>query len=306
MFSGVMSPLLGLLIISLFLLRFLRNRKGLIATSGRNIFFFIPLALRGGSLGMHVTPTGQNPLLLTAILCLLHHAQCAADVVEAQKYSVVFSRESAPTGLNEENYYTMRLSNGSSYTCVLPSVTYDPSRGNREDAVQHVPLSLEDLSEVGRALDGKCYTMEESWWTYRLCWGSKMEQYHLPLAVKMGKKVLADTSKTSYYLLGVAPPSDVLDLRYGVDAKGLWYLYTVYSDGMTCDLTQLPRTTEVRLYCLDEDRDKGLTMRVRETEVCHYVVTLIAKDACVLRLKERVQNYGVISCHKADAMHSVG
>ncbi|CBH18080.1 hypothetical protein, conserved [Trypanosoma brucei gambiense DAL972] len=229
------------------------------------------------------------------------------EEVTEHKYNIVFSRDPVPSGLSEEQYYPMRLSNGSAYLCVLPDITVEEKKTlQAEDSELDVPLSLEHVAVVNRALKNMCYTMEESWWTYRLCWGSGVEQFHRSAVAGDSKSNAPKQMKEDpHFVLGVAPPADVLDLRYGVNTKGLRYIYTIYSDGLTCDLTQLPRTTEVQLYCAREGEGNSPTMRVREAEVCRYIVSLTAKEVCLLGLKEIQQRYGVITCHETKPTNTV-
>eukprot|EP01062_Namystynia_karyoxenos_P074056 TRINITY_DN70880_c0_g1_i1.p1 TRINITY_DN70880_c0_g1~~TRINITY_DN70880_c0_g1_i1.p1 ORF type:complete len:603 (+),score=198.35 TRINITY_DN70880_c0_g1_i1:76-1884(+) len=61
-------------------------------------------------------------------------------------------------------------------------------------------------------------------------------------------------------------------------AEGKYYFKTQLTDGLMCDLTQRPRETELRLYCLEER--EMVVFNVSEVASCKYVARVFAKPVC--------------------------
>ncbi|KAH8607881.1 putative Glucosidase II beta subunit like protein [Trypanosoma vivax] len=237
------------------------------------------------------------------------------DVPTNSKYTVEFSHMPTPLGTEGKQHYPMRLENGSTYVCVMPDSPPQPTsgvdvptetnkRGNNEveDAIfkPHEVVLPQSFEVINSSLHNMCYKLNDGWWTYRLCWGDRMEQYHVPPADNKAEKNKAPKSpprERTHYLLGIAPPQDTLDLRYGVDLRGHRFIYTVYSDGDACDLTHLPRVTEIRLYCPPEGESTELLMTVREAEMCYYILSLSLRGVCVKELQKPQQKPSIIRCY---------
>ena len=84
-------------------------------------------------------------------------------------------------------------------------------------------------NEVLYALNHTCVAMPAGWWTYEMCFGKQLRQFH------------AEGTTSTQYILGKPGP----DSATVVDNMGSASLVMNYGDGTTCDLTGQPRTTKV-------------------------------------------------------------
>ncbi|KAH9598254.1 Protein OS9-like [Trypanosoma melophagium] len=228
------------------------------------------------------------------------------DRVRDMRYSVIFTHTRIPADNNTippSQYYPMKLRNGSSYLCILPDMPpkqQQEEEKNRDNNAHHrnsVMQSFEPNSllpphtaaELHIAFRNWCYGKQEEWWTYQLCWNERIVQFHIQMVMGNGDAhvSIVSTAPQSHFLLGLSPPNAAgVELRYGMDPSGERYIYTNYNNGDVCDLTRLPRSTEVRLYCAaDDEREK---LQVVEAAVCRYVASVTSPRACVRELRRQI------------------
>ncbi|EAN91270.1 hypothetical protein, conserved [Trypanosoma cruzi] len=237
--------------------------------------------------------------LLLAVLSVLKPTDATPDPLEhamGLNYKVAFSQKPPPRGLSKEQYYSMRLRNGSFFVCVLPEVLLEQrSSAALFEANSEVPVKF--IERIHERFKKVCINLLEGWWTYRLCWNDAIVQVHLPTVI-LSDGVLLTTEPQgpqTQFLLGTSPSKDDLNFRYGVDALGNRYIFTKYPNGEVCDLTNAPRETEVRLYCARDNEEEKMTLR--EVEVCRYVVSLTSRHACIQELQQEVTQR-TITCHE--------
>eukprot|EP00796_Vickermania_ingenoplastis_P011076 gene11078-7707_t len=173
--------------------------------------------------------------------------------------------------------YPMRRDDGSRLMCLLPSdevevegrlVAFHEAAKRRHGTV--VPETI--LSAVAAELEGKCYQVTPGWWSFELCWGRFIRQFHAPEA----EIVLGQLPATAAD--GAAAPA-----LYGHDHRGA-YISTVYMGGNTCDTTVEPRVTELRLYC--GNADVKTSFSVVEVGTCKYLALLFLPEACAFHQLE--------------------
>ena len=116
------------------------------------------------------------------------------------------------------------------------------------------------LSQLLKPLDGACFIRIEGWWTYELCFGKHMRQFHTE-----GDQVTNDIMLGRYDASTPVRNVDETEDGDGVyediggamakvigGASGSLGRYTVhyYNEGTPCDIgSQSTRSVEVRLYC---------------------------------------------------------
>ena len=130
-------------------------------------------------------------------------------------------------------------------------------------------VSLPQPMDVGTlfGVSTPCFFLIERYWSYELCGGRNLRQYHVAKESLDGIK----RDKTSEYILGSAlepyqgwdqPVQTLMFLNSQVP-----YLSQVYSGGTECDLTGQLRETEVRFIC--DGINQGL-VSIDETSTCRY------------------------------------
>ena len=148
-----------------------------------------------------------------------------------------------------------------------------------------------------RQLESQCFTLEDGWWTYQLCVGHHLRQYHLEEG-----KVTAE-----YYLGRYTPPTaPPLKPLTPANEPGMsridQALVANYTSGTLCDLTDRPRRTRVYFKCGDEleSSDKASSLEsVSETSSCEYEAVLRSPILCkhaALRPKS-TQEVHYVNCY---------
>ncbi|KAL8611145.1 hypothetical protein ACOMHN_064435 [Nucella lapillus] len=197
------------------------------------------------------------------------------------------------------------------YHCILPEVY---GKASQESVDSYQGPSAAELVD-GLFHQTSCSYRLESYWTYELCHGKHLRQYH---EVKdQGPK-----SKLQEYFLGfghsntetpgsktssgdtaeVTPavkesPSKDKNIKHRrVDGVDLPYYEVVMRDGTPCDLTQQLRMTRVLYVCQPDGH--GEVYELKETSTCEYEVMVLTSVLCshpLFRPKNPPVNK--ISCH---------
>jgi hypothetical protein len=167
-------------------------------------------------------------------------------------------------------------------------------------------------TQLMSALSGDCLYMIEGWWTYKVCFGDEILQYHSEREVDkegttdaQGNKAVkvTETIVQSYRLGKYASmaenPVSLMDL-------GSWdenYIRTTYEDGELCDLSGKPRKTELRVFC--DPQDAGSVTDVTEVGTCSYVVDIKTPIMCNHpRLKPDRPKLFEIKCHPLEDLEA--
>ncbi len=151
------------------------------------------------------------------------------------------------------------------------------------------PLHVQHLQSVS----GSCVQRNEGWWTYEVCVGRSVRQFH---AAAGSAKPAADFSlgrfEAGYGTVADTPvgrgfakerevgggSSQVSLAPVSVGLPEAPALVQMFTDGTPCDETGKARETEVRFVC---QGDEALQLRsVKEVATCRYVVSIAAAAAC--------------------------
>ncbi|XP_014259724.1 endoplasmic reticulum lectin 1 [Cimex lectularius] len=173
------------------------------------------------------------------------------------------------------------------YKCVLP-VIKDTKKDSEEEYNGPNPIDL----LIKLFLFSPCTTLLESYWTYELCHGKHIRQYH---EEREGKKV-----KIQEYYLGKWDMSmtDKLSLEFTkefvykekvegkkfippmkkLDGITLPYLQFNFTEGTICDLNGKPRRTNVLYVCFPNGKNDIFS--IKETSTCEYEVIVISPELC--------------------------
>lgn len=185
---------------------------------------------------------------------------------------------------NEDDYVIMTTTEQERYKCLLPSLT----TGEEDDEKEYKGLSPGELLEPLFKRSSCSYRIE-SYWTYEVCHGKYVRQYHEDK--ETGQKV----SVQEYFLGNMAQKSQSTDKAEEVESKiseqerevqtkniegQLTPYYSVeMGNGTPCTLKQnQPRSTSVLYVCHPEAKHEILS--VAEVTTCEYEVVVLTPLLC--------------------------
>lgn len=187
----------------------------------------------------------------------------------------------------------VRTSRAEIYDCALPSLN------ETEDKTQKVydgPSPFELVSSLFSST--ACSYRIESYWTYELCHGHYIKQYHEEREGKTSKlqeyylgkwnkqkteayqekdRQTQKTAAASTTITG-APAKSSLQYKK-VLTSSLPYFEVEMSDGTLCDLNNdLPRVTKVLYVCYSNGKNEVFSLK--ETSTCNYEVIVLTPALC--------------------------
>ncbi|CAH0390448.1 unnamed protein product [Bemisia tabaci] len=184
--------------------------------------------------------------------------------------------------LEEENREVLPISTklNEAYQCVLPNIK---EKDANSQEVYNGPNPLDLLSPLFTQTG--CSYRLDSYWTYELCHGKFLRQYHED---RDGKQI-----KLQEYFLGRWTKVQMEKLRMELDSKkdippsrfkkiegiNLPYLEMNMTDGTMCDLTGRPRHTSVLYVCYNHGKHDFYSLK--EVSSCHYEVIIISSLLCL-------------------------
>lgn len=263
-------------------------------------------------------------LLLQLLVCTgwvgLEGADAATDLAAAAggksktRYSVTLKpgpRRRARSGPPESQVLeTVRMmdQHGRAYTCELPSLSQPSTRTASPPSsieslppqTNHVPTSssvhpLESraspppvastVDSIMAVLNSGCIKKNTGWWTYEVCHGDEVRQYH-----PENNKI--DSSQS--WSLGLIDPAALRTLHTDADgsadvstAAGSPYVSVEFVDGQMCDEIKAPRSGELRYVCGDAgtptsaDQPSAI-QSVEEPGKCRYSIVVAVPALCAV------------------------
>ncbi|PVV04081.1 hypothetical protein BB560_001424 [Smittium megazygosporum] len=191
--------------------------------------------------------------------------------------------------------------------CLVPKVEIDeneleePIADLLESERREIILSGMNLL---KEFDGECILYHRDWWTYKYCHNRMIKQYHEASEAELqGKAPFAQLE----YFLGVYKNREKITLPGQSGENGLdsnddkdkdlstevrnlfittnivrgnrrWYLSQTWSGGTECDITGLPRKTEVQFHC--SHIPKTEIFQVSEVKACEYTIIIHTPLLC--------------------------
>lgn len=205
------------------------------------------------------------------------------------KYSIGFlpydGAASSSDHQSSENEEVMRLMmhNGTLYDCRVVSSKNQTNEGQQEDI--DVTATMREARNVLDSIPEWCAYRVEGWWTYEVCYGKKVRQYHLDS--KNGNEVSSDFLLGRYSeSLGDLILKDVNSNSSdwsGADSSDV-YVADICEEGDVCDLEDvggpvgMKRRVEVRYYCGASLRP--MLVDVKEPRSCHYIFDVRIASLC--------------------------
>lgn len=169
--------------------------------------------------------------------------------------------------------------NKEKYKCILPNI----NREEDEKNLAYTGLGPFDLvSSLFSA--STCSYRVESYWTYEVCHGTYIKQYHEDRegkTIKLHEYILGKWDKTK-----MAELSEKLSDAEGeklrtikIEGVNLPYFEMEMTDGTFCELSQEHRTTKVLYVCYPDGKNEVFS--IKETSTCNYEVVILTPTLCV-------------------------
>lgn len=206
-----------------------------------------------------------------------------------------------------DNVFVM-TKNQEKYQCILPEV-YDSRKQQENVDNYHGPTASELMENL--FLQTSCSYRLESYWTYELCHGRHLRQYHetkeqgkkpklQEYFLGFGRDVSAKetaTGSTTEESLEQPPPATDANIKYRrIEGIDLPYYEVVMTGGTPCDLTGVPRKTRILYVCQPDGH--GEVYELKETSTCEYEVMVLTAVLCVHPLfRPKNPPVNKISCH---------
>ena len=198
--------------------------------------------------------------------------------------------------LDENTAVVMTAHDGKRYFCKLPGEGVDEDGDADEDdaesnASNTSPEKPQSLPSLLRKLDAHvnhCYYRVEGWWTYELCHGKQIRQYHAegmgPSAMVTGEFSLGefdiDATEAANKMKADAMKGDEDTANDASIPKEVTHVFT---GGTPCDLTSLERETTVVYKCLsggENTQPVTQIQQIAEPATCRYLVTVVTPELC--------------------------
>lgn len=187
------------------------------------------------------------------------------------------------------------------YRCLLPNIE-EPETEKDTKYVGLAPLELVSTLFTSAT----CSYRIESYWTYEVCHGSYVKQFH---EEREGKSI-----KVQEYYLGKWNKDKTEELSQKlaeaekrgekwqtirIDGVNLPYLEIEMSDGTYCDLNGEHRMTNVQYVCYPHGKNEVYSLK--ETSTCNYEVVILTPTLCVHpSFNPKETNDNVINCMPLD------
>lgn len=183
------------------------------------------------------------------------------------------------------------------YKCLLPNI----DQPETENDTKYDGLSPLDLVSTLFS-SATCSYRIESYWTYEVCHGNYVKQFHEDREGKsikvqeyfLGKWTKEKTEKLSKSLSDAEERGEKYK-TIRIDGVNLPYLEIEMSDGTYCDLNGEPRVTNVQYVCYPHGKNEVYSLK--ETSTCNYEVVILTPTLCVHpSFNPKEANDNTISC----------
>lgn len=215
-----------------------------------------------------VMKTLVSKLVLVVVLCpLLKSKSSFFDIEELQKFKYGVEINSEPVLIDQDaggNTIHITSKHGQKYQCVLPILHVDEENDHSRN------ITTDQIRILLEPFNGTCSYLHDGWWTYEVCFGRNVSQYH-----EEGPQI-KDNINLGHY----AGDTDwsLVTIEKNPSNKERYHSQ-FYSNGTTCDLTGKLRKTEVRFFC-DVSRDLDHIARIEESSTCVYIITVYTNKLC--------------------------
>ncbi|CAG2249971.1 ERLEC1 [Mytilus edulis] len=213
--------------------------------------------------------------------------------------------------MKDKGVVEMMTVNHEKYMCILPELT------GKDDESKKVYGGLSGFELIQTMFQqSSCSYRIESYWTYELCHGKHLRQYHENKELSLKKPQVLE-----YYLGYYQPVDDKKNVLMTdkdtteaesraedaklkvktrrIDLIDLPYFEINMTDGTVCELTNQPRKAKILYVCQPEGR--GEIYELKETSSCEYEVIVLTSVLCSHPdFKPKTPPVSTISCLAMD------
>lgn len=173
---------------------------------------------------------------------------------------------------NKENNVIMTTQYGQKFICTLPVLSLKKVEAEIVSDQQELPANTVAKVVSAGFYMKKCTKREIAWWTYEVCYGSEIKQYHVEVT-----GTVTSTMSLGFFTRNMDIPS------FKPKPDRPLYFEQQYSNGTICDLTGRPRTTVVRYYCEQLlETSEVFIDEVDESSTCEYIISIKTGSLCKL------------------------
>ncbi|XP_028402326.1 protein OS-9-like isoform X2 [Dendronephthya gigantea] len=188
------------------------------------------------------------------------------EELQKSKYGVDISAEPVLLDMNEDkngNVMQITSKHGQHYQCVLPIVHFETKKNKT------VNVTTEEINKLLEPLNNTCIIQINGWWSYKVCIGKSVWQYHDEgHEIKDNISLGHFSGNTNWSIFTVEEEME--------DSQR--YHSHFYSNGTVCDITGNPRKTEVRFFCGSQAND--FISRIDEDSTCDYIINVYTDKLC--------------------------
>jgi len=236
----------------------------------------------------------RAPYLLLLLLVLLSEAEYNIDDSTLYKIEWPGPAQSGSSGLGslssdgvlpvEEvgEEVVMTSVDNERYSCSLPKVVEKSAEGEKEYTGPSVLGLLEQLFT-----QQSCAYRLESYWTYELCHGKYLRQYHEEREGKEIKLQEYNLGKFTKEMFDELVSEHEKDLAGGItrhpptkkiEGMNMPYHEVVMTNGDVCDLNKQPRRARVLYVCYPAGKNEVYSLK--EVSTCEYEVVVLTASLC--------------------------
>lgn len=222
-------------------------------------------------------------IMITSATLLLLFLRCVLayfNLEELRSFNYEVDIVSTPVKISDDvgaSVILMMTKFGQEYQCSLPESSYPTEHTESDDAEDEAPNVLRLLEPLRNA---PCLTKTRNWWTYELCYGKSIKQFHVENGKPEGAIIFLGLFDYDFDW------NNETNLEQFNKTGQQKYHSQVYSHGSKCDITGVPRRAEVRYFC-DEDSTDYIES-VEEPETCSYVFTVHTSRVCAFPPLKRI------------------
>ncbi|XP_069509716.1 protein OS-9 isoform X2 [Ambystoma mexicanum] len=209
-------------------------------------------------------------LLLLWGLYKTAHGSLNLEELSHMKYGIEIAAEPVLRGQSKsEDIVLVSSKYKQSYECRLPALAVKFHQDRDEDPQSYSGEGISDLLKPMEA--APCLVKTKDWWTYELCYGKHVQQYHME-----DLEVKGDVLYLGYYQSEFDWNNETAKASKHHRLKR--YHSQLYVNGSKCDLNGRTRESEVRYVC--EEGAGDYIARIDEPQSCTYVLTVHTTRIC--------------------------
>eukprot|EP01138_Halocafeteria_seosinensis_P012184 gb/GECG01012452.1/.p1 GENE.gb/GECG01012452.1/~~gb/GECG01012452.1/.p1 ORF type:complete len:567 (+),score=65.35 gb/GECG01012452.1/:1-1701(+) len=206
------------------------------------------------------------------------------------------------TTMDGEQYYTQVYENGDEgrktkvmFLCaadLLPNGVQEDIVGFSEPESRYYQIKigvadssvcgkLSSLRYIMKPINGSCSSLNKGWWTYEVCLGSHVKQFHQEGKSIVSQFLLGKFNKTVDTYVDEGDPSMRLPsnsrLARNQPPEYLPAAVQKFDQGTLCDISNAPRQAEVRIQC---GVGHFVVTSIKEIRTCQYMIFVTSSHVC--------------------------